>query len=508
MAKNIKIQVKNIEKWEFEILEDAQKGDVFSIKDFIDSEQSTISNALESLREELERKYKSQVQSDILNNLDDYKEYRAKKDSYIEEIQKLKSEKSKLEIEYDQIKKNNNLALDNLKSKYDEEIKSIKNSKSTEIDLAVSNAKIELNDELNKMKDQYDQKISKLLAEKEKADGSAEVLKQKINSLENSVELKIENAKFQAKQEEAKLYETQIETLKNNLYEKEKTIEVLKGQKEMAASELLSNVQNILSSRVSYNSKKLGEEFEHKVESMISELLLGSDTATYSKITKNNLETNSKADFEVVVSRKTVTGDILEYKILIEAKTQNNLTEGGKKSTASHLSKFNKEIMASNADSGIIVTELDYDKNFLIDIDKNYKNIVIVRPEALISVLNILKAFGQRTLASREKENSLKLNYLTTQQLDKELTEVREKVFKYLEKMQEKLSENFTTLNTIRKSLIKIEDNIKGVLRLEADRITSNINKISTIASPKTLAKYDNEVRDKALQLESVSEEK
>ncbi|QKT05113.1 DUF2130 domain-containing protein [Mycoplasma sp. OR1901] len=492
--KNIKIKIKDIEKLEFIIEEDAQKGDYFTLKNLLDDQQSIIEDAKSKLIEKLTNSYKNNWEKEWKNKYDNEKEIELLKWKKENEEKIIAQTKKQLEIEK---QKEINLLNDTFKAKLEKEALAIK-----------TNEKTLFNNEINELK-QQNIKLNESLKTKDlTAKQELELLKNKYevmvsqktteinNNYNNKIILlettknKLEEQLKTVKDQELIKYESQLKDIKMQLSEEfhkkemnmsnnyENMLQKLKfdndtlKQKEIEYKQQINALEiseqkhlDIINKNVGFSTKQVGENFENNIYNLLEDSFgFMSSDIKFSKTTEN--VDGTKPDFEInIFKEKENIGNII-----IEAKSKQ--TESGSTTNKKHLPKLLKDMKSYKGTFGVLVTELEPEHNFLFKVYEDYPNIFVVRFEGLKPLLQLLINF------IKERAN------IGDSQLDIEeqrnlIVAWNEKHFKAIVKAMARIKDDFDNISkfvdNIEKNLDELKQSLEISIRKHIDSFTKAI---------------------------------
>lgn len=153
----------------------------------------------------------------------------------------------------------------------------------------------------------------------------------------------------------------------------------------------------------SKNVKLIGEDLEHycmnQWENVLGSNINDSIFKKINKSIKNEDDVKgSKADFLLTIYTEDIIGKKdekwLEERVcgraIFEAKTESDFSTH-KKKNIEHLDKLEKDRKNENADTAILVTELEKEDDFLIKKSSEYPNIFMIRPSVLIPFISLYR---------------------------------------------------------------------------------------------------------------------
>ncbi|MDE6429103.1 MAG: DUF2130 domain-containing protein, partial [Malacoplasma sp.] len=337
MSKKIKIGIKNNENFEFEILEDAKKGDFFCLKEINEIDFSDLKKQIENKENDLVNKKLQQEKENWTNEFKLSNDYR----SLVDKIHQLEKINEKLQSD---LHNKVELAISNTRIETQKEISDLKNE--------IASHKLIIENEKNKISLEKDRLISDL---ENKKNEEINELKIKMSNADKDKELAL-----QANNNEWELKLKDRENELNNSHKEE--LERIERKKE-------SNV------------KTLGEDLENWIQNEYNLTFGMIDGCSLEKTTKNI--GGHKPDFLFSVydnKTKQILG-----KVTIEAKTQMSVSETQKKNK-DHFAKLEMDRNNHDSEFALLVSELEPEEIFYIKKvpDEKYQNMFIVRPRYFI----------------------------------------------------------------------------------------------------------------------------
>lgn len=404
------------------------------------------------------------------------------KDDYID-LNSLSSINEYIELSVDKNEK--------LKSKF---INNFKNSEEyLKLRKESENLKI-ANIEINKLKDDLKKNEENVINKFKTSDEFNNLknenfrLLQDINLLKKQIETNKQNIinefiasdEYQQKLSELTNIKSNYEHLKNDLPNiKNNAIQEYKNSFEYKKLEAqLDDYKKQIDLRNTLNVKQVGEDLEKYCFDLYNETM--GQFVNDCKFEKTNIAIhNNKPDFLFEVYGKDINNNVIfedEYllgKVILEMKSELlNSDEKNKKTNEYHLSKLETNRKNFNADLAILVTELEADKDFVIKKPTNYQNIVIIRPQALPSLLNIL-----RNLFLKKNELIVEqINFKSSKEIIDEFNNFKDEILnKIIFKMNSKVENIIKCANNIIKNADSILEDANKILN---DFLTKATKKI------------------------------
>ncbi|BDV03407.1 MAG: hypothetical protein HPPSJP_1280 [Candidatus Hepatoplasma scabrum] len=412
MQKEIKIKLIDEKNLKFTLLERGDIGDIINLKTLNNIDLSEIKDKFKIIKE----KETKEIIEDKLNqqkkeiNLDYQNKIINLEQKYHDQIAKIKTEKREIELNFD--------------AKVIEKVSTIE-----------QNLKEKINLREDQIRSEKNKQIEKLNQEKLEKDRLLNDLSIELNNYSKESEFKLNKALYEKDQEISKMEMKSFDLIK---------------ELEIENKQLKEEVDNL--KRVKpQNIKLIGNDLENWIDQRLQEEFSWNDKILIKK--EPDPINGQKPDFMI-----TIKNGITEAKIVIEAKTE-LLTSENKKTNRSHLEKLENYRTRSSSDYAILVSELESNHDFIVYKDSKYKNIFIVRPYALVSLLQ----FMINLLIVNDKILALNLEFEDKQKI-----------------MQE--WESF--LNNIDKTFVNIKSNLEKILKEKnklldvAQKIDESANKI------------------------------
>ena len=341
--------------------------------------------------------------------------------------------------------------------------------------------------------------------------------------LEQKYNLDVQNAvnKYISSSEHQKLI-TELAQVKNELNNMQKNIPNIKNDaiKEYKDSLEYKKLENELEDykkkidiRNSLNIKKIGESLEtfcfNEYNSSMGQYV---DDCVFKKTT--NPISGSMPDFVFEVYGKDKdkniqleNKDYLLGKVVLEMKSESlSSDEKNKKTNLSHLPKLEKDRENFGADIAILVTELESDNDFIIQKPINYPNIIIIRPQVLSPLLNIL-----RNLYLKQNEIVVEqINFKSSKEIldsfhdfkqsiiDNAVEHIKNKLLSIIKSANSILSQAESILEAANLALNNyVERIIKKINDFKIDnKVIKKINKLSTNSNNENLMVASSKILD------------
>lgn len=516
MSKEIKIEIVSIDDLKFQLAEDGNKGDTFSLKNLQDIDFSNLFREIENLKD---KKYVELLHKEKNNWTNEFKQS--------EEFQNLINQKNELQNNLESERKNFSSQLRN---------KELEITNKLENDYA--NKKIELEKEISRLIEELKNKDKNFSLEKEtleianknfisnleaklneKYSNEIMDLKSKISSLEanlqakdsinqekeNKLKLEHKNELIEKEQEYRDKYSNENNNLKienNNLknqiegnqkiYEAEKQklnleyssekeriklenssqIEKLNSEHQQVIIKLKSEWESektiLLNERSKMNSKVYGEDLENYIDSQFKDNMGMLEDCCLEKTTKDIDGTKPDFLFSVI---DVETNKILES-VTIEAKSESHVSESSKKNS-NYYKKLDTDRKKNGSKFALLISELEPNLDWLIYKVREYDNMFVIRPAYFITFLSLI-----RVIAHKEKEINTNIIELKNKQeiLDNFNKLKNEILDNSLSKMTKQMEDIKKKSEAIKKNAEEIEKSATIVLETHINTFKNKIN--------------------------------
>ena len=463
MSNSIKVKVLN--RNTLELSEDAKKGDYIELDKIESLDTGFISDLISKekdkyIKTEIEKELDKQKKAFELEK----QELLAKQEldlnrKYNEEVGKLKENLAEL-------RSNNEIATNKLKSEYEgreKELKSqidnLKNDKLKDIELERNKIEKEFLNSKSELDEKHKEEIDKLNKE-------LIALQERLNNYEELKKAEIENNVTKAVEAEKERLNAEFKKADE---EKQKIIDQLKRDKSVL------------------NSKNIGEDLEVWCDREVRQYMQnGLSNCTWykdNKVIKNEDENKgSKADFifKIYASEKRNSEELLTS-VCLEMKDENPESTN-RKTNKDYYNQLDKNRIKKNCKYAILVSDLERDKPNDIPIYKvlDYQDMYVVRPEYMMTFLNMLVSlnttFARLTLIKSREDEEFK----SRDEFSKEFEALKKT---YLDSQLEKLEKDISALEksneTIFSASKNISDTIFKIRNSYINQIQEKLNKFS-----------------------------
>lgn len=542
--KNIKLVEINGTEMKFELKEDAKAGDYFILNKSLDqNEHEKIASFVLEFKNNLDKKIKEQWENEfeetIENNVRFVRKYQQKEKELLKEFaQKFESEiekvKGQIEASYKNKEKEIFLEIDNLKksnksleNQIFQEKEKFQNDIFNARKLALSEAQKEAEEKLKQLKEQ-NEKFNDILKQENQTNQNLnkqiitlndEIKKMNASFLVRQNELmnKIEKEKKALSDDLIKQKNEEINKLnqKNSEFNNElkNQIELLKSENKNLESEnkkLEGYIDGFKDQRRIFtaNVKQAGEEYEMWVNNILSKKYSFDQLTEVKKATKvmeKDDGSKGKPDFYVTYNNSGINNKKqMIGKVVIEVKS---LVKNTGQKNEKFLKKLEEERKKSNSDFAILVTELEPEKTFFIEKDKNieYRNIFIVRDQFLELVLDIIHEFIKKKAEVNKLQKVFKDKKIIIEEFEKFKENMLNNSLKHIESNLEIILKK---ANDISKASKAMQDSINIILNTHLSTVRNKIisydilKVTNNIEQAQRLQDFTYEEEDPQLELE------
>lgn len=453
-----KVKVTVVDSKTLKLEEDAQKGNIIDLNQVMELDTSSILKLIEAGRDNV---------------------YNEKVNVALQEQHKLLKSEEAIEL----------LKLQNQINSLKEQLLKEETRLNSEKELALSKQKQELSDkasELNKkievLKTQLSEQEQRIKLESErKFEKEINELKTQITKLEsdNLNQKTLLEAGFKAKLAEQELNLNQKFTEEKNK---------LKEEIEEKDSEL----SKLRLSKDSLNVKMLGENLEKWCEQeFVSSTLSMLPNVTFSKDTKGS----SKADFIFRIyldgKEKVETNELAS--VTLEMKSE--FTAGKNKTkNKDHYSKLEEDRQINNTTYALLVSELEWDVSNDTPIRKitEHENMYMVRPQYMVTFLNVIYAFAMQYHAELTKKNEVLEKFKDRDEILSQFEEMKSAILdKSIRHIQTKLNEISKETENIEKANNNIREALRIVLETHINTVINKITNFEINKIIKTTEKFE-----------------
>ncbi|WP_341508211.1 DUF2130 domain-containing protein [Mesomycoplasma ovipneumoniae] len=431
----IKVKLINKETLTYQLLEDAKKGDWFSLV-------SEVQNYIDDQTKKKLSEYTVQIRNDIYaNDL---------------EIKKIKEENKNLREEIGKLKGQNDKVKADLSLKHSEEITQ------KEVAIAEMEGTIkQLQEKIKGMEENQDNIIKKKEAdlslaqskvnEQFKQDTEKQLREQLRKEITEEQEKRIADAKTWY-EDSLKAKDTEINDLNDELNKYK--------YKNISSKQIGENLENWILERYR-DVFPFGKDDN---DSVVVELK--KDTVN---IKDEPGEKATKSDFIFTINDQSRN---VETKIILEAKSESK-EKSGKQKNKDFFKKIEQDRKKKNASYAILVTELEPEKYFTIDVAPNYEKIFICRPHFYLALLMLLKSIIL-------KENKLEIQSQSLEDASKiiqKFDDWKEKTLKAsINKINTKAERSRSLAERIIKDAGEIQENLNKIVNDYLNNLTQKID--------------------------------
>lgn len=436
-----KVKVSIISSDEIRLDEDASKGDIINLKEVTNVDLTFISKLINNEKEkEIDKKIKLETDKLIENFNKDKAIYQSTLQS---DFLKKKEEYS---LNHQKVIDDLNKQIANLQSQLD----NYNINKKNEIELVIANLSSKNNEEKEKEKQEFNQRVTSLNEQIQSLNSQIE---------KNNVEKDLEIEKLNSK------YINQINQINND--------------NSLKQAELQSQIDELSRRKSILNIKLIGENLEswcndtfnqYKTSGAFSNCSWKKDNENVKNEGDNN---STKADYIFRAYSSTdkafeVTSACLDMK-------SENPDSKNKLKNADHYKKLDADRNKKNCEYAILVSELEYKSDNDVPILKvdEYKNMYVVRPQYMITFLTILQNLGLKyaeLLNQKQQENE---KFKSSEDIKAEFEKIKNT---YLEKPIESLKIKIEAILKSSDTILKEGEKIKNSA---SDIINDTLNTIS-----------------------------
>ena len=462
-----KLQVIIQDKTTLMLNEDGHKGDIISLADLEELDTTAITKAIE---ENTDKVYQKKLA-----------EYKEKLDI------EFASEKTKWEAD-------KKVSMKEMEEKHFSTIKSLESE--------LSNLKATLNSQIKEKEISFQLEKEKLTTQKDKEYQALkmelETLKANMDEKLKSKELEVANAYKdklnQANNEKTILEKTALQNLENQKtkleLEKQQALSKLENQYRETLEEKNQEINNrqseidALKRQRSFASVKvIGEELETWCDREVSSYMQnGFDNCTWQKdnkvVKEEDENKGSKADYIFkVYADETKTYELAS--VCMDMKSEDPASVN-KKTNSSYYNQLDKNRNKKECKYALLVSELEMDKVNDIPIFKvkEYPNMYVVRPQYLMTFLNMITSLTTRfkdIVLAKQKED------LAFQEKEVLLEEFEHIKNTYLDKPLETLSKQLEAISKANAGILsahdKIQEAVSSIITSYVDSIKGKIEK-------------------------------
>lgn len=461
--------------------------------DYIDL--SNLSSLDSYIKNEIDKKYKNTI-LDEYKNSDSFKKILNEKESLIKEIDQLKQNEELQKVEY---KSKIDQAI--LKFKDSNEYKELYDAKS-QLESANKNKKLEIEAAILKNNKEIESKYnSKIEISNNEINNLKNQLKQielEKDSLVKNKQIEIENAILNFKDTEE--YRDLLNVKKNH----EEKINSLQLEYDKKYSLLQTKIQDLQREHDSKTIKSIGEELEQYCYREYTEKFDQIEDTLFKKTTV--AKDGTKPDFQLTIYDENITGKCDDEKWLkqhlignaiFEMKTEMSSSENKKKND-DHLKKLESDRIKFEADTAILVTELERDDIFQIRRSKTYPNIYLIRPIMFSAIIGLYRTM----IIKNKKMHRDDIEFRTKEEILKDFDEFKNDL---LEKQFDKINKQCENISKHAQKIIDSGDEIKKSIGVISEVHMSALkNKIENFKiEKKVLKRIPNSSENKTNELEN-----
>ena len=257
-------------------------------------------------------------------------------------------------------------------------------------------------------KAKYQLEANKLESSKEKQinelNNEINVLKEKLSNSAKDVELAVsqakENLNSELSKKEAKIIELQG-TINSNQKEKDLSIQKLKEQYEFELSAKDEQIKQWREFRLGDSTKDIGESLEQYCHDAFDEVRDSAYPEAYFE-KDNDVDEEGKGDF---IFRDYQEG-IEIVSIMFEMKNQKDTTKT-KHKNEDFFAKLDKNRNSKNCEYAVLVTTLEEDSklynNGIVDVSHRYPKMYVVRPQFFLTIISLIRTMAKNSFAYKKQ---------------------------------------------------------------------------------------------------------
>ncbi len=492
MAKKIKLELKNINNLEFTLLENAESGDYVSLKEVEQVSFDKLLSELKDKKDDLIKDIWEKEKDSLLRNSEEFNELKENLQAETNKLRDLKSNKDLeiVELRKDIIAKENeiqsriDLEKQKLNSDWMTKVKDLENEivnkdaiMKSKINEEVSQAKLDLEKELEKLKANEMSLSNKIKEDKLNYESRMNDLKEHFESKESSI-------KEIAIRDEAEKYKDEINNLKNEISKKEVVINSANSNFELRLKNSLYEKERELETKYNeiikekdeefnklemrrnlLNIKEIGEDLERWMTSEASNYLSYPNT---SHKKANQTIDNTKPDFIFEIFNDD--GSILSS-VTIEAKSE-TLNAKTKKHNNEHIEKLDSDRRKNNTEYALLVTELEKEDDFIFKRVGEYKDMYMVRPKYYVPFLQLI----YNLTLKRKEIDEIQIDFKEKQDILREFEEFKNDI---LEVTMSKINSNFEDIQKEANKVLTSAEKIISKTRTAEGHLSTLENKFN-----------------------------
>ena len=257
-------------------------------------------------------------------------------------------------------------------------------------------------------KAKYQLEANKLESSKEKQinelNNEINVLKEKLSNSAKDVELAVsqakENLNSELSKKEAKIIELQG-TINSNQKEKDLSIQKLKEQYEFELSAKDEQIKQWREFRLGDSTKDIGESLEQYCHDAFDEIRATAYPDAYFE-KDNDVDEEGKGDFIF----KDYQEGIEIVSIMFEMKNQKDTTKT-KHKNEDFFAKLDRNRNSKNCEYAVLVTTLEEDSklynNGIVDVSHRYPKMYVVRPQFFLTIISLIRTMAKNSFAYKKQ---------------------------------------------------------------------------------------------------------
>lgn len=273
--------------------------------------------------------------------------------------------------------------------------------------------------------------------------------------------------------------------------------------KDIQLEDLTKEISDLRIGRFILGTKAIGEDFENSCLNEYNNTMgqMVEDCLFYKA---NEVIRNHKPDFifevypsvelaekarellDTNTSKKKSSQPDWLWKVVLEMKSEGiGSDDKNRRKNSEFLNKLEGDRVNNDANLAILVTELEKEDNFLIKKDPNYPNIIIVRPSAMIPVLQMVRMIALKF----KNENLENIEFRQKMEIRKEFDEMKLEILNNsIASINKNLESILNEVSKLRKSAQNIEECVGVIMQTHLNTVK---NKIENFKIDKILKQMD-----------------
>ena len=379
------------------------------------------------------------------------------------------------------------------------------NEKKMAIDLAVTKAKSEKDDEIAKLKTQLEARNNELNNMKDKSAAELKIAlaqkEQEITQLKGTIEADKTKSEL-AVQTAVQKKDTLIADLQNKLKLEQSESQLRETNlKEQFTAQLKAKDDTIAfykDFKAKESTKQIGEDLEQYCLSEFNKnRALGFQNAYFDKDNEVSKSSGSKGDF--IFRDYYINGDekIEFISIMFEMKNQADTT-ATKKKNENFFDELNKDRKEKNCEYAVLVSMLEEDNDYyntgIVDVSYKYPKMYVIRPQFFIQIITILRNAALNSLDYKRELAQIRNQNIDITHFESDLANYKDKFLRNVdlatrqhEAAIAEIDKAIAMLQSIKDSFVSSDRN----LRLANEKLEDITIKRLTKNNPTMKQKFD-----------------